>query len=52
MEKRMSIIYAAIAVLILLVIYLARGPRYALGALIVMVILYAAFAWLATASMS
>ncbi len=48
----MSIIYAAIAVLVLLVVYLARGPRYAVGALLVMVTLYAAFAWLATASMS
>ncbi len=52
LEKRVSIFYAAIAVLILLAVYLVRGPRYALGTLLVLVTLYAAFVWLVSASMS
>lgn len=48
----MSMIFAPIAVLIILVAYWARGPRYALGALLMLAGLYAAFVWLATASMS
>ncbi len=47
----MTIYYAVIAVLILLAVFLVRGLKYALGALLVLVALYAAFAWWATVSM-
>ncbi len=47
----MTIIYAAIALLILLVVYWARGPKYALGTLLVLGALYVAFVVWASASM-
>lgn len=52
MEQYMTAIYAAVAALILPVVYWARGRRYVLAALLVLAALYAAFVWLVTASMS
>ncbi len=43
--------FAVLAALIALVIYLVRGPKYALGALLVAGALYAGFVWFITASM-
>ncbi len=51
MERFMTIIYAAIAMVILLAVYWARGPKYALGALPVLTALYAASVRLISASM-
>lgn len=52
LEQYMTAIYAAVAALILPVVYWARGRRYVLAALLVLAALYAAFVWLVTASMS
>ncbi len=51
MERFVTIIYAAFALLILPFVYWARGPKYAVGALPVLTALYAASLWLITASM-
>ncbi len=47
----MTIVYAVISVLVLAAVYWARGPRYALGTLLVLGALYVAFVSWATASM-